>query len=86
MSSDEAAPPFFDTGDTMSGKNTDDFSITMEQKYKGHPIKFTQWEAKYVSYLEQDNEHLKKLIGHLRGELNWERDRYIQKITETSES
>jgi len=60
----------------------DGFTMTMEQKFKGHPIKFTQWEARYVSHLEEDNGHLKKLVQHQRNEISWERDRYIRQITE----
>ena len=58
----------------------DGFTLTMEQKFKGNPVKFTQWEAKYVSHLEQDNEHLKDLVSHLRSQLGRERDRYIESI------
>ncbi len=60
----------------------DGFRLTSEQTWNGNKLKFTQWEAKYVGEIERENEHLTKLLQHVRSELNWERERFINRILE----
>lgn len=56
----------------------DGFTMSVTTKFEGHEVTFTQWEAKCFNELTYENEHLKKLVSHLRSELHSERDRYIR--------
>lgn len=58
----------------------DGFRMSIQKRYDGHEINYTQWEAKYVSELELVNTRLLNEIKELKRTINYQMDMLIRKI------
>lgn len=58
----------------------DGFTMSIQKRYEGREINYTQWEAKYVSELELVNTRLLNEIKELKRTINYQMDMLVRKI------